>query len=164
MLTQWQNAAATTQVCQISWKPNVVGHGFGTATGEDHRADGVEQSAGDEQRQFDAVERLHEGDGMDDQEPPEAEVHRADRGPAAPSNHTIRSTMPTAAIVQTSDEQDALRDPGHPEDDHPRVRPGDGDEDRGVVEPAQQPALLERTGWAGGRSPLTVSMATTQTP
>ena len=29
MATQWQNAAATTQACQTSWKPNVAGHGFG---------------------------------------------------------------------------------------------------------------------------------------
>ena len=29
MLTQWHNAAVTTQVCQTSWNPNVDGHGFG---------------------------------------------------------------------------------------------------------------------------------------
>ena len=53
----------------------------------------------------------------------------------------MRSTMPVAGDQPDENEQYRLGRPRHPEDDHPGVRAGDGDEDRGVVEAAQDATI-----------------------
>ena len=49
--------------------------------------------------------------------------------------------MPVDGDQPDENEQHRLGRPGHPENDHPGVRPGDGDEDRGVVEAAQDATI-----------------------